>query len=160
MKKPNIKIVLASAFCVIVLSGAIYFAIQGTKKTSSNTAHIDTSKNTQQSVNVNDTAINETTSSVPTAAANEIGAVKKDNSNENSLSGIEFVKYKVNKGDTLWKIAHTYMPDYNAYPVEDKAGVISFIVKENNLKMDSKENYILYTGSEITIPKQKEISLK
>jgi len=86
--------------------------------------------------------------------------LKKDNSNLNTVpDDVVFVKYTVRANDTLWRIADTYMPEYNAYPEGDKEGVITFIVKENNLKKGNDGSYIIYSGQNLTIPKQKNIEL-
>jgi LysM repeat protein len=87
-------------------------------------------------------------------------SVNSNNSNLNTVpDDVVFVKYTVKANDTLWRIADTYMPEYNAHPEGDKEGVIAFIVKENKLQKANNGSYIIYTGQSLTIPKQKTIAL-
>jgi len=76
------------------------------------------------------------------------------------INGIEFVKYTVKANDTLWKIVKANMPNYSSYPVGGVAGVVSYIGKENNLKKDNNDDYIVYSGQKITIPREKNITAK
>lgn len=96
-----------------------------------------------------------------TGVAKEAEVLKPQDNNASSseLQDIEFVQYTVKSNETLWRIANTYMPSYNAYPEDGKAGVIDYIVKENKLNKAADGKIVIYTGQKLTIPKQKEIAL-
>lgn len=160
MSTKKLLVIISLVIILFIGSVLVYYDKFKTINTTSSenfpTVSSMDSANSKNTVVKNDNVVNSKSSNYNDTTTK---SSKNDSSSISSeQSDISYVSYTVKENDTVWSISKANMPNYSPIDKGDKIGVITYIANENKLKKFNDSNYIIYTGQQITIPKEVSIS--